>query len=753
MIEDRLTTSYSGSMYNQEMRPLDYLYGPWDSFDQMYGELHVSLEEIEPGLTIGIREGSDRHVVEYWNPIVGKGFIKKISGGVTASVDNYDDALELCTEDNVGNIIHIKTRTVNDEGETVHESGLYIVNEENGVIKLEPVSSNITYGIWPESESMSKNEIVPVSTDGVATVKDTYRRIKTVQLAHERKLDNLDGRVERMVGALDNPDEHDEDTSCEHMYIQRVENVEGVITIKREPLDTDRIVMNGDYLETEDEEKSNETFIRVQGTNVGNYSSGDEIKNNTPLDELLRNLLVKELKPEKKPILPSVDLTIFSYGINRQTFEVGEPVNFDLIASITNGQISTFMYDPYALEPQYVDAGCSYSRDVDFYVKRPNEDGYSTLITNMIPGKFSEPVEEGTYTFKATIGYGANMIKPMTNLGTIIEDEEYNIQPGVATVEKPITIHVAYKMWTLLSDDDTLMDNFDINNFNEGQTWFKPDSILYDTIELNNNCLYVICPIEYEVVFDSQTSRNIIAREGGKYTHTLHNGETKEYGVWYMLNDGHYDNVRMRERTQIPDEGDSDSDSENEEPDVPTIKFDPSQPLWKDIFCDDQKDDLGMTNNEFKNLPTIDSYNYHCRTGQYDNATDVTFTWTGSVKLAYPNQTQTGIDGASLWFNKSENGTVTTTPIKLYGATNLEFCHTQGTKNSQCHVYYVIGDEGENWIELDGSPHEGVTQTGEKATYPITVPAGTETVRIKLEHKSSNAVNTRIDNLELWGIE
>lgn len=80
MSNNRISTSYSNSMYNQEMQHLDYLYGPWESLEQMYEDLQVSYEEIPIGLTIGIIE--DRQVVEYWNPTTESGFIKKTSSGV-----------------------------------------------------------------------------------------------------------------------------------------------------------------------------------------------------------------------------------------------------------------------------------------------------------------------------------------------------------------------------------------------------------------------------------------------------------------------------------------------------------------------------------------------------------------------------------------------------------------------------------------------------------------------------------------------
>lgn len=68
-------TSYHSTMYNQNLFPLDALYGPWDSWEEFLNEFDITKDEIPCGLTISIRE--DGEVVEYWRENEGGDIIKK----------------------------------------------------------------------------------------------------------------------------------------------------------------------------------------------------------------------------------------------------------------------------------------------------------------------------------------------------------------------------------------------------------------------------------------------------------------------------------------------------------------------------------------------------------------------------------------------------------------------------------------------------------------------------------------------------
>lgn len=531
-MSDRLNTSYSGSMYNSEMRPLDYLYGPWNSIDELLQELHVTVEEIEPGLTIGVIE--DGKVVEYWNP-TSEGFVKKRMGGMSGSFPTYEDALEHATSDNLGSLFLV-------EGEN---GGLYMVTGEG---ELEPME----YGEFPEGEDMNEHQILPVNKDGMVKVSDVYRRMKKIQLETNRKLHHTHKFAHDIISDLDKYDEHDDDKTDDHMFIQRLENTQGKITIKREPLDTDRVVMNGDYIKGVDGANEDDVFITVRGTEVGNYTPGEEILSSTPLDVVLRNMLEKDLKPTDEPILPTLTLNIEP---NEKTYEVGSNPEITLSSTFNDGKISTFK-DEKSLKSEYVDAGCVAQEDtLKYSVKKPDSDEFED-----IEDVFKEIMTEGKYIFKSEMNYSGNTVKPKDNKGEELVDDEYNISAGVATSEeKESTVHLKYKMWCLMTDEYLAVDNsdshmFNIENYEAGETWFDGESVLINSITLKNKYIYVICPIEYKVVFDTQIAKNIDASKGVTYNHTLPNGETKQYRLWFMLNDGYYENVRF--------EKDGDYDSE-----------------------------------------------------------------------------------------------------------------------------------------------------------------------------------------------
>ena len=160
--------------------------------------------------------------------------------------------------------------------------------------------------------------------------------------------------------------------------------------------------------------------------------------------------------------------------------------------------------------------------------------------------------------------------------------------------------------------------------------------------------------------------------------------------------------------------------------------------LWSETWAD-----AGSTSTSFASNTAISSYDYSGRAGFEDNATSVTYASDASNNVRITKSSGANCTSGHLWFNKSVAGELKTSAIKLYGATSLKFSHSQGTSGSSCETLYSI-DGGSNWISLG-------TQSGAIATktYTFTVPVGTESIMIKLAHASSNAKNTRVDNLEL----
>lgn len=160
--------------------------------------------------------------------------------------------------------------------------------------------------------------------------------------------------------------------------------------------------------------------------------------------------------------------------------------------------------------------------------------------------------------------------------------------------------------------------------------------------------------------------------------------------------------------------------------------------LWSDDFAS-----YGSTNTSFASNNAISGYTYDGRKGYGDNATSVTLTADASNNVRCTTTSGANCTSGHLWFNKNVNGTLTTSAIKLYGATSLTFSHSQGTNGSSCTSEYST-DGGSTWTQLG-------TQSGaiETKSYNFTVAEGTESIVIRLSHPATNSKNTRVDNLKL----
>lgn len=131
---------------------------------------------------------------------------------------------------------------------------------------------------------------------------------------------------------------------------------------------------------------------------------------------------------------------------------------------------------------------------------------------------------------------------------------------------------------------------------------------------------------------------------------------------------------------------------------------------------------------------------YSGRSGYGDN-TDVTLT-ASNDQVRVTKSSGTNCTGSHLWFNKSQNAAVTTSAIRLYGATSLVLTYDQGTSGSSITASYSK-DGGSSWTDFDASG------PGADITREFTVPSNTESVILKFSHSSSNAKNTRFDNPKL----
>ena len=533
-----LNTSYSGSMYNQEMKPLDYLYGPWESIDQMLDELNVFLDEIEPGLTVGVIENDK--VVEYWNPIASMGFIRKTSGGeICGEVDTYTEALKLATIDRIGGFVFVKNEEIIENiiyknGEeiierTVYGSGLYLITDEN---QVKNISTNIWYGVFPEDEQMEADEILHVNHDGAAKLSEVYRIFKIEQLKNRKNLAHLNSHVHWMLEDLDKEDFNDD-----HIYISKVENTKGKISIAHKDLDTDNVLMEGH------DESNTEPFVTVVGRNVGNYKNGDVITKGTTLKEFIKNILVNEAHPTKF-VLPTFELN----GIkDKETYEVGTTLTTTLGYTYTDGKIETYEGVETDDEGIMVDAECT--PDIPVYsLKKLDEEDFTNVSSNV-----DELLKEGSYTFRGTINYSENGIVPRTNFDNI--EKDLSIPAGTLISEK--TIDVKYRIIcaklkqsvvpSLNSNVNVFANDSESDDYGVFYKWLDSETTCVEEIHLNKDEIYYIgCPKNCDVLFDVPNAVNVtpvVDEEIMNYS--LPNGEIVEYKIYYMMNPGYYYNIRV----------------------------------------------------------------------------------------------------------------------------------------------------------------------------------------------------------------
>ena len=157
--------------------------------------------------------------------------------------------------------------------------------------------------------------------------------------------------------------------------------------------------------------------------------------------------------------------------------------------------------------------------------------------------------------------------------------------------------------------------------------------------------------------------------------------------------------------------------------------------LWTDSFGD-----WGGSSTTFTSLPELSGYTYTGRSGYSDN-TDVTLT-ASSNQVRGTTSAGANCTSGHLWFNKSQNATVTTSAIRLYGATSLVLSYDQGTSGSSLTAGYST-DGGTTWTDFSASG------PGAGNEYTFTVQSGTTSVILRFVHSSSNAKNTRFDNPSL----
>ena len=138
--------------------------------------------------------------------------------------------------------------------------------------------------------------------------------------------------------------------------------------------------------------------------------------------------------------------------------------------------------------------------------------------------------------------------------------------------------------------------------------------------------------------------------------------------------------------------------------------------------------------------------------GDYLNPT--TFVASDASSLSYTSSnamanggSATYMTGAHVWLNKSVDGYIQVTGIKLYNSTKVKVSWAQANSGSSTTVYYQFDGTGD-FTSL--STCSGPNDNFESAELSV---ANHTTIALKFFHPSSNSKNTRIDNIKLTATE
>lgn len=158
--------------------------------------------------------------------------------------------------------------------------------------------------------------------------------------------------------------------------------------------------------------------------------------------------------------------------------------------------------------------------------------------------------------------------------------------------------------------------------------------------------------------------------------------------------------------------------------------------LWSDNFGS-----FGSNGTTFADITGADISDYATsgytgRSGIGDNGY-VTLSGSGSVKVS--TTSSTGMTSGHLWFNKSADGSVTTSAIKLYGATAFTLTYDQAGSDGRSLAEYST-DSGSNWTSLGAQSGAGSAAFGASGL-------AVSSIMVRIKHESSNAKNTRVDNI------
>ena len=276
-------------------------------------------------------------------------------------------------------------------------------------------------------------------------------------------------------------------------------------------------------------------FLTVLGVEIGNIKPGDKITKDTSLGDLLKKMFVKELDgcidtyPSAK-----IHTSPITEG---EIVEVNKHINLNVYGEFIDGTFKTY---PSPSEYLTINAGCEVI-DMTYFYNLEKLNGNQDIPIQVI---------DGTNTISCDINYSQSTKKPITNSGNIS-----NIQIPSDTTTCTMEFIGSYKCWygVLPSFKYTIKDlnNEDIEYLKSELTesWVC-NNLLFDEINLNKNeIIYVMCPEEYTLTYETSLSNNITAKYNSSIIdYHLEDETIKQYKVYYIPNEDKYMNIKLKNK-------------------------------------------------------------------------------------------------------------------------------------------------------------------------------------------------------------
>ena len=292
-------------------------------------------------------------------------------------------------------------------------------------------------------------------------------------------------------------------------------------------LDSNHILMD------KSSDSESEDFLTVLGVEIGNIKPGDKITKDTSLGDLLKKMLVKEL-----------DGCIYTYPSSKihtspitegEIVEVNKNINLNVRGEFIDGTFKTYQSPSEYLT---INAGCEVI-DKTYFYNSEQLNGNNDIFVQVV---------DGTNTISCDINYSQSTKKPITNSGKVS-----NIQIPSDTTTCAMEFIGSYKCWygILPSFEYTIKDlnNDDIEYLKSEftESWVYK-SLLFKEINLNKNeIIYVMCPAEYTLKYETSLSNDIIAKcNSSVIEYHLDDDTIKQYKLYYIPNEDKYMNIRLQ---------------------------------------------------------------------------------------------------------------------------------------------------------------------------------------------------------------